>query len=66
MTDINTKVELMAQDISYIKNELSEIKELVKGLAEKKADRWVERAIIGVALFVLTAVGAALLATVIK
>jgi hypothetical protein len=66
MADLNTKVELMAQDITYIKEELHEIKELVKGLAEKKADRWVERAIIGVVLFVLTGVGGALLALIFK
>jgi len=37
--DISTKVEIMATDIKYIKDELKEIKEYVKCVAETKADR---------------------------
>ena len=62
MTDINTKVELMAQDINYIKTELSEIKMLVKDVATNKANKWVEKAIVGVVVFALTAMGTAFFA----
>jgi hypothetical protein len=39
MTDVNTKVELMAQDITYIKKELQEIKEFMRVVVEEKADK---------------------------
>lgn len=64
--DLTTKVAIMAQDINYIKEELHEIKELVKSISEKKADRWVEKAIVGVVIFVLSAVGTALLALIFR
>jgi len=65
MTDINTKVELMAQDINYIKTELAEIKMLVKDVAENKANKWVEKAIVGVVVFALTAMGTAFFALIL-
>lgn len=39
MTDLNTKVEVMANDINYIKEELKDIKEFMRIVVEQKADR---------------------------
>lgn len=57
MTDDHDKIIQVMQDITYIKGEISEIKSLIKEhtleesrryeeIMEKKADKWVEKAII--------------------
>jgi flagellar motility protein MotE (MotC chaperone) len=46
--------------------EHSDIISLVKDIEEKKAAKWVEKAVIGVVVFVFTAVGSALLALIFK
>ena len=56
MVDLKTQVQLMAQDIEHIKNEMGEIKQLLKDhiqdekevwgrFADSKANVWVEKAI---------------------
>lgn len=37
--ELTTKVEVMATDIKYIKDELKEIKEFMRVVVEQKADR---------------------------
>lgn len=66
MLDLNTQVELLKKDMDYIKDELAEIKALVKEISEKKADKWVERAIVGVVVFILAAVGTVAMTLVLK
>ena len=70
MTDINTKYELMAQDINYIKNELKEIKEFMRVVVEQKADKAeVEKLAANqsrIAWIIITAVAVAVLGLVIK
>lgn len=55
MNNLNTRVEVMAKDIEFLKSEVSEIKQLIKShteeerlvwkeLLSQKADIWVENA----------------------
>ena len=72
-----TQIELMKKDISYIKDEIGEMKDLacerhteilhaIKELGDKKANKWVETAMTWAAYIVVGSVFAGLLALVIQ
>jgi hypothetical protein len=67
---LETKMEQITEQVkegfSNNSKEHKEIIELFEIAMEKKAGKWTEKAIIGVVIFVLTAVGTAFMALVIK
>lgn len=67
---LETKMEQITEQVkegfSNNSKEHKEIVELFEKAIEKKAGKWTEKAIVGVVIFVLTAVGTAFMALVIK
>jgi hypothetical protein len=63
--DLHTKVELLTRDMQYVKEELSEIKALLKGFDEKKANKWVEDAATWLLYIIVGTVLAAVLGLVL-
>ena len=79
-TDFNNldkKVAVIEQKIDDLSDKLTNyqkdnkedhlsVRNLIIELDDKKAGKWVEKAVVGVVVFILTAVGGALLATILK
>lgn len=77
ITNLDKKVAVIEQKIDNLSDKIAvyqsdnkedhkAVRDLIVELDEKKAGKWVEKAVIGVAVFIITAVGSALLATVFK
>jgi len=66
INSLDNRIVAIETKLNTMEDTLNRIERGIELIEQKKAGKWVEKAIIGVVIFVLTAVGTALLALVIK